>query len=87
MEKEKKQKAHQKHQHHLYKRSETERQLSLTECVEKKMCDMKSEKCKRIIKKLAIFIGSTSVPYSIVESQEEFKDLVHEIDILYKVPS
>ena len=85
MEKEKNEKAHQKQQHHLYKRSETERQLSLTECVGKKMYDVKSEKYK-ITKKLAIFIGSTSVPYSIVESQE-FKDLVHELDMSYKVPS
>ena len=43
-EKEKKEKA-QKQQHHLYKHSETERQLSLTECVGKKKYDVKSEKC------------------------------------------
>ena len=49
------------------------------------MDDVKSEKYK-ITKKLAIFIGSTSVPYSIVESQE-FKVLVDELDMLYKVPS
>ena len=50
------------------------------------MYDVKSEKYKKITKKLAIFIGSTSVPYSIVESQE-FKDLVDELDMSYKVPS
>ena len=55
MEKEKNEKAHQKQQHHLYKRSETERQLSLTECVGKKMYDMKSEKCKKITKKAGNF--------------------------------
>ena len=61
-EKEKKEKAP-KQQQYLYKRSETERQLSLTECVGKKMYDVKSEKYK-ITKKLAISIGSTSVPYN-----------------------
>ena len=48
-EKEKKEKA-QKQQHHLYKCSETERQLSLTERVRKKMYDIKSEKYKKITK-------------------------------------
>ena len=84
-EKDKKGKAR-KQQHHLYKRSETERQLSLTECVRKKTYDVKSEKYKKITKKLAIFIGSTNVQYSIVKSQE-FKDLLDKLDLSYRVPS
>ena len=50
------------------------------------MYDVKIEKYKKITKKLAIFIGSTNVPYSIVESQK-FKDLLDELDMSYKVPS
>ena len=42
-EKEKKEKAQKQQHHYLYKCSETERQLSLTECVGKKMYEVKSE--------------------------------------------
>ena len=48
--------------------------------------DKSNHKYKAITRKLAIFVGTTSVPNSIVENLA-FKDLLHTADPRYKVPS
>ena len=50
------------------------------------MYDPKSTRCRTITKRLAIFIGATNVSIRLVEN-EEFRELIHELDKRYKVPS
>lgn len=47
--------------------------------------DKQSSRHTSITKKLAIFIGATSVPISLVDN-EEFRELLQEMDRKYKVP-
>ena len=61
-------------------------QINLSEVVvHQKPYDKESQKNKLITTKLAIFLGATNIPLSIVESQE-FRDLMHEMDKHYTVP-
>ena len=48
--------------------------------------DRSSERCLRITKKLAIFVGSTNSPNSIVENAE-FRQCVATLDARFPMPS
>ena len=50
-----------------------------------KLYPQDSRKAQSITKKLALFVGSTSVPLSLVECPE-FQELLHEMDKQYKIP-
>ena len=62
-------------------------QLTLAQSLQSgRAYDKGNEKYKAITRKLAIFIGTTNVPNSIVENLA-LKDLLHTADPRYKVPS
>ena len=61
-------------------------QMTLSESLSSRNVYKKEHSCyKEISRKLAIFIGSTNTPTSIVENLE-FKDLLHTMDSSYPVP-
>jgi len=59
-------------------------QMTIGEAFQRKY-DTKSHRCQFITRKLAIFIGSTSVPNSLVENME-FRSLLEAMDPRYPVP-
>lgn len=61
-------------------------QLTLADTLQSKAAYSKeSQRYREICKKLAIFVGITNVPNSIVENLE-FKDLLHTMDNCFVVP-
>ena len=60
-------------------------QLTLGEAFQRKY-DTSSHRCQQLTRKLAIFVGATSVPNSIVENVE-FRALLETLDPRYPVPS
>ena len=62
-----------------------ESQMTLCEAIQRKY-DTKSPRCQQITRKLAIFVGSTNVPNSLVENME-FRSLVETLDPRYPMPS
>ena len=60
-------------------------QLTLEEAFQRKY-DTSSHRCQLLTRKLAIFVGATSVPNSLVENAE-FKALLEALDPRYPVPS
>uniref|UniRef100_A0A1X7VJY0 BED-type domain-containing protein n=1 Tax=Amphimedon queenslandica TaxID=400682 RepID=A0A1X7VJY0_AMPQE len=64
----------------------TSSHISLSEfAVRQKPYDKESQRNKLITTKLAIFVGATNIPLSIVECQE-FRDLMYEMDKRYSEP-
>jgi len=53
--------------------------------IQKKAYDPQSTKQKSITKKLAVFVGASNVPVSLVENVE-FQELLHELDSRYQAP-
>ena len=59
-------------------------QMTIGEAFQRKY-DTKSHRCQVITRKMAVFIGSTNVPISLVENVE-FRSLLEAIDPCYPVP-
>ena len=59
--------------------------MTLCEAIQWKF-DTKSARCQQITRKLAIFVGSTNVPNSLVENTE-FKSLMETLEPQYPMPS
>ena len=63
------------------------KQLTMSEAFDRnQVYDRSSERCRRITKKLAIFVGSTNSPNSIVENTE-FRQFVATLDTRFPMPS
>ena len=59
-------------------------QMTLGEAFQRKY-DPKSQQCQRITRRLAIFVGSSNVPNSLVENRE-FQSLLEALDPRYPIP-